>query len=185
MCTPIRSLSTWRRRMSKVGRKVSVKSLCARPETMLQRSYCTGSASSKIMEDDSLKQLARRQQQHAAPRPLPQYLAARWERYDRKARQERAFTATCWGAIKGPKMCEQRIHTHYRRHLKIEIRKMNMIFVGLGLLVARCLADTATTANPVATATPGQFLGYRNASNTQSLRDLGFMGRLGISACQW
>ncbi|KAK4500772.1 hypothetical protein PRZ48_008962 [Zasmidium cellare] len=62
---------------------------------------------------------------------------------------------------------------------QFEIRKMTMILVVLCLLVVHCLADTATTANPVATATPGQFIGYRNASNTQSLRDLGFMGRLG------
>ena len=49
----------------------------------------------------------------------------------------------------------------------------------LVLLVAKSYADTTTTANPVATAAPGQFLGYRNSTNTQSLRDLGFMGKLG------
>lgn len=53
----------------------------------------------------------------------------------------------------------------------------------LGLLALGAYADSTTTANPVATAAPGQFLGYRNSSNTQSLRDLGFMGKLGTSYC--
>nr|POE77818.1 hypothetical protein CFP56_09461 [Quercus suber] len=52
----------------------------------------------------------------------------------------------------------------------------------LGLcLSATVLADVATGPNPVKTAAPGGvFVGYRNSSNTQSPRDLGFSGKVGM-----
>lgn len=47
-----------------------------------------------------------------------------------------------------------------------------------GLFAALAAAAPAATANPLKVGSV-QVLGYRNSTNTESLRDLGFMGNIG------